>query len=297
MTLTIHREMLQGSDEWRAARRGLLTASTIASVIVTKPPAALDYACPQCDAEPGEDCISLARKTPAPIKKPHDPRANLAAENPDGLPDRITLADSATIRTVALKLATERATSWEDPDLYGFDIDRGHQVEPIARAWYAHERQVEVEQVGLMVLDGPMPWNPDELVESVDAEVPMWRLGYSPDGLVGDDGCIEIKGPRGKRHLLTHIEGAIPADHMPQVQTGMFVAGRSWCDFISYLGGEPPFVTRVHADPTWFGAIESAVKTVEAKTSEFVDAYRAATAGLAPTATLPDPYDVELKLA
>ncbi|KQP83768.1 lambda exonuclease family protein [Aeromicrobium sp. Leaf291] len=280
MTLTIHREMLQGSDEWRAARRGLLTASTIASVLTTKPPAPLDYACPQCNAEPGEDCISLARKTPAPIKKPHDPRANLAAENPDGLPDRITLADSTTIRAVALKLATERATSWEDPDLYGFDIDRGHQVEPIARAWYADDRKVAVEQVGLMVLD-------------LDGA----RLGYSPDGLVGDDGCIEIKGPRGKRHLLTHIEGAIPADHMPQVQTGMFVAGRSWCDFISYLGGEPPFVIRVHADPAWFGAIESAVHAVEAKTFEFVNAYRAATNGLAPTATLPDPYDVELKLA
>lgn len=280
MNLTVHTNMLQGSEEWRAARRGLLTASTIASVITTRPPAPTDYACPQCNAEAGEDCWSLAKKTPTPVKVPHGPRSAVAAENPDGLPDRIGLADEATMKTVALKLATERATSWEDPDLYGFDIDRGNQVEPIARAWYSADRQVEVEQVGLMVLD----------LDGV-------RLGYSPDGLVGGDGCIEIKGPRGKRHLLTHIESTIPAEHMPQVQTGMFVAGRSWCDFISYLGGEPPFVTRVPADPTWFGAIEAAVKAVESRVTELVDAYRAATAGLASTKPLPDLYDVELKLA
>lgn len=280
MNLATHRDMLQGSDEWKDARRGLLTASTIASVITSRPPAPNDYACPQCNASVGEDCWSLAKKTPTPVKVPHSPRSALAAENPDRLPDRIGLADDATMQTVALKLATERATSWEDPDLYGLDIDRGHQVEPIARAWYAHDRQVQVEQVGLMVLD-------------LDGT----RLGYSPDGLVGEDGCIEIKGPRGKRHLLTHIEGVIPAEHMAQVQTGMFVAGRSWCDFISYVGGEPPFVVRVPADPTWFGAIESAAKAVETRVVELVDAYRTATAGLATTKRLPDPYEVELKLA
>ena len=232
MTLTIHREMLQGSPEWFAARRGVLTASIIGALIT-------------------------------PTKK---------------------VAANDKSRGLVSAIVAERMTDWEDPEFTNGDMERGHQVEPIARAWYEAERNVQVEQVGFMVL---------ELDDGT-------KVGYSPDGLVGDDGLIEVKGPRGKNHVQWFVDvfdGKEVAAHMAQCQTGMFVAGRSWCDFISYLGGEPVLVTRVEADPDWFEVIEKAAKDFETKAAEMADKYLKATAGLPRTDRLPDPFEVELKLA
>ncbi len=232
MTLTIYRDMLQGTDEWFKARRGMLTASTIGALLT-----------------------------------------------PTGKP-----ADNAKSRGLVASLVAERMTDWEDPFYENGDMARGNQVEPIARSWYEQDRSVIVEQVGFMV-------------RTLDDGT---KLGYSPDGLVGDDGLIEVKGPRGKNHVQWFVDvfdGKEVADHMPQCQAGMYVSGRPWCDFISYLGGEPVLVTRVHADPDWFDAIEKAAKGFEVKAAEMADKYRKATAGLPRTDKLPDPYDVELRLA
>lgn len=59
-------------------------------------------------------------------------------------------------------------------------------------------------------------------------------IGGSPDGLVGNDGLIEIKAPHDEQvHIGTWLEG-MPADHIPQVQGNLMVTGRGWCDFISF---------------------------------------------------------------
>jgi hypothetical protein len=60
-----------------------------------------------------------------------------------------------------------------------------------------------------------------------------WTLGYSPDGLVGDDGLIEIKAPRAKTHLRTILADEVPAHYMAQCQAGLLVTGRKWIDFVS----------------------------------------------------------------
>lgn len=58
--------------------------------------------------------------------------------------------------------------------------------------------------------------------------------GASPDGLVGRDGCIEVKSPKDtKVQLATWLTG-MPLNHKPQVQGVMWIAEREWCDFISY---------------------------------------------------------------
>jgi hypothetical protein len=82
-----------------------------------------------------------------------------------------------------------------------------------------------------------------------------WTLGYSPDGLVGDDGLIEVKAPRPRQHLRTILSGEVPAYHMPQIQAGLLVTGREWIDFISYVGGMPLWVKRV--SPTSAGSTRS----------------------------------------
>ena len=58
--------------------------------------------------------------------------------------------------------------------------------------------------------------------------------GCSPDGLVDDDGLIEIKCPNTKTHLETVLHGKINRSYMLQMQWQMECSGREWCDFVSY---------------------------------------------------------------
>lgn len=276
MTLKTYENLEQGSEQWLEARRGLVTASTVGQLIESKPPSALDYACSQCGAEPGNPCMSVAKKDPAPIKVPHSPRSTLAAENPDNLPSRLTVADNETSRALTALLVAERINGWSDPTFFSADMQRGHDVEPVAREWYAEKNGVEVTQLGFMV-------------RALHAGE---RLGYSPDGIVGDDGLLEVKAPRSKTHLLTHLSGEVPERHLAQIQAGLYVSGRDWCDYVSFYGGMPPFQKRVHADRRWFAAITAAVRHFEAEASEMRAEYESRTTGLPRTERLL--FDMEI---
>ena len=98
------------------------------------------------------------------------------------------------------------------------DIERGNELEPIARLKYEFEKGVQVREVGF--------------IQHCE------HSGYSPDGLVGDDGLIEIKARNNANHfkLITsdNPAKAVSSDARWQMQMGMLVSGRKWCDFISY---------------------------------------------------------------
>lgn len=145
------------------------------------------------------------------------------------------------------------------------DMWRGVEHEPIARAAYS-EHHHEAREYGFMVRDD---WG--------------WSLGYSPDGLVGDNGLIEIKCPRAKTHLATILADEVPAHYMGQLQAGLLVSGRNWIDFVSFVGGMPLWRKRVYPDTAWFAAIEEAVTTFETNAARMVADYETATTGLAPT--------------
>ena len=70
---------------------------------------------------------------------------------------------------------------------------------------------------------------------------------------------------------------------MLQLQTGLLVSEREWIDFVSYSGGLPMFVARVHPDPQIHDAIVNAAGAFEARLSERLTDYRAASANLVPT--------------
>ena len=59
-------------------------------------------------------------------------------------------------------------------------------------------------------------------------------FGASPDGLVGDDGLIEIKCPTTGTHLQTILDGVVPTQHYPQMILQAACAGREWVDFVSF---------------------------------------------------------------
>lgn len=77
-------------------------------------------------------------------------------------------------------------------------------------------------------------------------------IGFSPDGLVDDDGIIEIKSPfMEHRHTRTVDSQKCPDDYLPQCQGGLWVTGRQWCDFISYYPSISVEVVRVYRDETF----------------------------------------------
>lgn len=110
----------------------------------------------------------------------------------------------------------------------------GTDNEPQARAAYEFMQGVEVVEVGFV----PHP------------KIAM--AGASPDGLVGDDGCLEIKCPNTATHIETLLTQAVPDKYAKQMQWQMACTERAWCDFVSYDPRMPAhlqmFVKRVKAD-------------------------------------------------
>lgn len=150
------------------------------------------------------------------------------------------IADNQTSRIMIAELASERLTGRPAEPIWSRDIERGHLDEPIARDIYAEHAGVKVEEVGFMVT-GYIPRGKAYTDIAND-------LGYSPDGLIGEHGLIEIKSRKPKLHLQYVLTGQIPFAHMVQMQTGMLVSERVWCDYISYCGGLPMHIQRVYAD-------------------------------------------------
>ena len=189
-------------------------------------------------------------------------------------------AANDTSRGLTAKLIAERITGWTEHTFTNDDMWRGIESEPLARDLYARIHGVEVTEVGFMV-----------------REIDGNKLGYSPDGLVGSDGLIEVKSPRPKGHIATVVSGQMPLHHMAQVQAGLLVSGRSWCDFISYHGGLPMWVTRIEPDPKWHEVITEVLTAFEATAAEQVATYTTNTEGLPMTERLPDTSGIELKLS
>jgi len=178
-------------------------------------------------------------------------------------PSGLKPANNDTSRGLMNTLIAERITGHVEPTYVSQDMLRGQLDEPLARALYADTHKVAVTELGFMV-----------------REFDNVRIGYSPDGLVGGDGLIEIKSRNPKEQISFILSGQIPHDHMAQMQTGMLVSGRSWCDYVSYAGGLPMVTKRVEADLEWRVSILDAVREFEARLIEAMAAYYVKTSGL-----------------
>jgi putative phage-type endonuclease len=157
---------------------------------------------------------------------------------------KIKNGESASRRNYKIQLVSERLTG-EKQETY---INQAMQ-DGIDREFYARERYVqqfgEVEEVGFV-------------------KHPTLEAGASPDGMVGEDGILEIKCPMGSTHTETLMTQDVPSRYVPQIQFQLLVTGRKWCDFVSYNPMFPEhlqvFVKRVEADPVYQKELESEVK-------------------------------------
>lgn len=178
-------------------------------------------------------------------------------------PSTLKVASNPASRALAALLVAERITGFTDPTYVSDDMERGWEDEPRAVAKYSEDRDVEVQEMGFMV-----------------REEDWGRLGYSPDGLVLDTGLLEVKSRRPKKHLATILADDVPAENVAQIQAGLFVTGREWCDYISYCGGMPLWTKRVYPDPAWHKALPEAVRAFEAAAAEMTSNYLDAVVGL-----------------
>ena len=128
------------------------------------------------------------------------------------------------------ELLSQRITGYVEPQYISDDMVRGMNDEIDARALYA-KHYAPVKECGFIT----------------NNNIGI-TFGYSPDGLVGDDGLIECKSRRQKYQVETITTGTLPDEYRIQVQTGLMVSNREWCDFISYSAGLPMFVLRVFND-------------------------------------------------
>ena len=178
-------------------------------------------------------------------------------------PKTLTVAGNDHSRALTAQLVAERITGHVEETYQSHDMLIGTLEEPRARTWYSKVRTAPVDEVGLMVRE----WD-------------GVRLGYSPDGLVGLDGLIEIKTRIPKHQVQVLNAQAVPAAHMAQLQAGLYVSGRDWIDYISWCGGLPPFVQRVEPDPDWRAAIITAAEAFEYAAQRMTAIITAATDGI-----------------
>ena len=193
-------------------------------------------------------------------------------------PKTVKPAANPESRALLQQLVAERVSGWVEETPTTNDMYRGIESEPIARDLYS-EKYAPVVEVGFMRRD------------ETD-----WTLGYSPDGLVGDVGLIEVKSPRPRTHVATILSGDVPVYHMAQLQAGLLVSGREWIDYISFHGGLPMWTKRVHPDRKWFDAIIQAVSDFERVARDAVAAWNDTTRHLPQTERLPQYDEVVLKL-
>jgi len=146
----------------------------------------------------------------------------------------------------AAQLIAERLTNCVAPSFTNAAMIHGTETEPEARRAYEFFVDRDVQQVGF----APHP------------KIEM--AGASPDGLVGDDGLLELKCPLTATHIDTLLNGAIPDKYIKQMQFQMACTQRQWCDFASYDNRLPErmrlFVKRVERDDQAITEIEAAVR-------------------------------------
>lgn len=205
MTLTVYKELEQGSDDWLQARCGLICSSDLNKIL-----------------------------TPT-----------------------LKIADNDNTKKHAYHLAAERITSYVEPVYIGDNALKGMEGEQVARGLY-EDNYSPVQEIGGMVRD-----------------FGRFKLWSSPDGLVWDDGGIEIKTRAAKYQVETISTMTIPVEHRLQVQSALMVSGRDWWDYVSYSPGMPLCIIRAEPDPVMQAAIKSACESFEEKLQKVIDRYNA----------------------
>lgn len=161
------------------------------------------------------------------------------------------------------ELLVERLTGVPTEGYTNAAMQWGTEKEPEARAAYEFKADVDVAEIGIV---------PHPAIAGTHA---------SPDGLVGDDGLIEIKCPNTASHVETLLGDEIAGKYVTQMQWQMACTGRKWCDFVSFDPRLPEsmalFVKRVHRDDKRIAELETEARAflaeLDGKVAELLRRY------------------------
>jgi len=153
-----------------------------------------------------------------------------------------------TRKSYMIQLAAERLTGLAQESYSNAAMEWGTEHEADARIRYEMVNDVSVLLAGFVELS-------DE-------------IGTSPDGLVDDEGLLEIKCPNSTTHIETIMSNNVPSQYIPQIQGGMWVAERQWCDFVSFdprVTSMPYLCLRVARDQKYIDNLENEVNVFVAE--------------------------------
>lgn len=137
------------------------------------------------------------------------------------------------------QLAGERIIGKAEETYQNGNMQRGTEMEVEARQLYELMTGKTVLQVGLCVEDG---------------------YGASPDGMIDEDGLLEIKSPLLSTHVSYLLDNKLPSEYYQQTQGQLLITGRKWLDFMSYYPAMKPFIIRVTPDKEFQEALKKELK-------------------------------------
>lgn len=143
-----------------------------------------------------------------------------------------------TRKLYLMRLAAERLTGEVEEGYTNRHMQRGKALEAEARDYYAFLTEVEPRLVGF-VRDG--------------------NVGCSPDALIGDDGMLEVKTRLPGLMVEVLTSGGMPPEYRAQVQGGLWITQRQWCDLVCYWPGLPLHIVRAERDEDYIATLADEV--------------------------------------
>jgi putative phage-type endonuclease len=152
---------------------------------------------------------------------------------------------SATRENYMAQLVVERISNSQAESFTNAAMQWGTDQEPYARAEYEATQGAMVEECGFV------------------SHPTIEMAGASPDGLVGDDGLIEIKCPNTATMIDVLLTGVVASKYNTQMQFQMACTGRQWCDYVVFDPRMPAkaqmFIKRVARDEAFIAEMEAEV--------------------------------------
>lgn len=162
-----------------------------------------------------------------------------------------TGSPSKQMQKYLYKTAGEAITLMPEETYQSAAMLRGVEMEAEARSLYEVITGTKVDEVGFCVHES--------------------GVGCSPDGLVGEDGMVEIKNPLVATHVGYLLDNKLPTEYFIQTQGQLFVTGRKWCDFISYSPGLRPLIVRVERDEKFIQSLRIELELFNAELKEIIN--------------------------
>lgn len=179
---------------------------------------------------------------------------------------------AASRRNYLAQLVAERLTGEVAESYSNAAMQWGMDTEPLARAAYAFYSGQDVQEAGFVL-------HPS-----------IGDAGASPDGLVGEDGLVEIKCPNTATHIDTLLGRKVLGKYVAQIQWQLACTSRQWCDFVSFDPRMPEelrlFVERVDRDDDAIAYMSAEILSFLAEVQETVEKLNALNA--LPVTDLPD---------